>query len=428
MSFQGRQLTVEMKQLVVNLKLSFDAERKTSREVSTRNPTLRTARGLGLGEATVKRVMAEYSKHGRIMPDEPRRPPGPSPTETGNLQPVVRHYVRAMNLAGQRVGVERLRAHLAQEHEVEIARMTLWRCLRRWGYVFGDGKRRSALKERDYVVLARRHYLRQRRANRNPDGTLKRPEVFLDETFVNKNHSSRFTWYLEEDGPWVNKPSGKGQRFILVHAIDSDGWVDGAELIFEGARRTGDYHGEMNWENFSKWFCDQLLPHIPQESIIVLDNARYHNVLAEDAFPTSKHKKDQLRTWLTRNQIPWTEDMLKPELFELCKKLAPASEFWLDKLAETAGHSVLRTPQYHPELQPIETCWAIVKNYMADHCDFTMANFRRCLPEALAQVTGKTCKGLIAKVIKQEDEYWREDEELYGSDAAGDPEEKNRIK
>jgi hypothetical protein len=31
--------------------------------------------------------------------------------------------------------------------------------------------------------------LRQKRANRNPDGSLQRPEVYLDETFVNKNHS-----------------------------------------------------------------------------------------------------------------------------------------------------------------------------------------------------------------------------------------------
>jgi len=44
-------------------------------------------------------------------------------------------------------------------------------------------------------------------------------------------------------------------------------------------------------------------------------------------------------------------------------------------------HSILRTPQYHPELQPIETCWGIVKNHMADQCDFTtelVASFLAC--------------------------------------------------
>jgi hypothetical protein len=63
----------------------------------------------------------------------------------------------------------------------------------------------NSLKEQDRVILARRNYLRAKRLNRNPDRTLKRPEVYLDETYINKNHSSRFTWYLEY-GPWVNKP------------------------------------------------------------------------------------------------------------------------------------------------------------------------------------------------------------------------------
>jgi hypothetical protein len=414
MSFQGKEFTPEMKQLVVNLKLFFDAERKAYRKVSTINPTERTAKSLGIGEATVKRIMAEYSQHYQVTVDQSLKHRGkPEYRATVNLQPVIRQYVRSKNMAGQRVGIEKLRNYLFQEHKADIPITTLWRTLRRWGFVHGTGKRRSALKERDYVVLARRRYLRQKIANRNPDGTLKRPEVYLDETFINKNHSNQFTWYLKEDGPWVNKPSGKGPRMIIVHAITKDGWVDGAELIFEAKKRTGDYHGQMDWENFSKWFFNQLLPNIPANSLIVMDNARYHNVLDEGSFPTPKSRKDQLCTWLTRNSIPWTEDMLKPELFQLCKRFAPVPEFKLDQIAEAAGHSILRTPQYHPELQPIETCWGIFKNYMADKCDFTMSNFRSQLPVALSKVQPKTCIKLISKVVKQEEKYWTEDSQLY---------------
>lgn len=425
MSFQGSEFTPEMRRLVVNLKLSFDRERKAQREISTRNPTLRTANGLGIGEITVKRIMGDYRKHGVVDPNDTYKPRRKRQyAATGNLQPVVRQYIRSKNLLGQRVGLKKLRDYLAQEHGAEIPMVTLWETLRRWGFVHGTGKRRSALKERDYVILARRRYLRRRRANRNPDGTLKRPEVYLDETFINKNHSSRFTWYLEEDGPWVNKPTGKGPRMILVHAITVDGWVNGAELLFEAKKRTGDYHGEMDWSNFSKWFSSQLLPNIPSGSYIILDNARYHNVLAEDSFPTSKHSKEQLRTWLFQNDLSCTDDMLKPELFALCKRFAPTPEFQLDQIAESAGHTLLRTPQYHPELQPIETCWAVVKNYVADHCDFTMANFRNQLPPALSKVTAKTCRSLVAKVLQQEDKFWNEDGELFGKD---DPEDTGKI-
>jgi phosphoribosylformylglycinamidine (FGAM) synthase-like enzyme len=58
-------------------------------------------------------------------------------------------------------------------------------------------------------------------------------------------------------------------------------------------------------------------------------------------------------------------------------------------------------PQYHPERQPIEICWAIVKNYMADHCNFTIENFRMEIPNAFEQVKPSTCKKLISKVAKQ---------------------------
>jgi transposase len=378
MAFQGKDFTPEMRQLVINLKLHFDEERKNHKEVSTRNPTLRTAKGLGIGEITVKRIMAEYRQNGHTREAYAGKPRGkPEYRAAVNLQPVIREYIRTKNLAGQRVGIEKLRPYLLETHGADIPPGTLWRTLQRWGFTYGTGRRRSALKEHDYVVLARRRYLRQKRANRNLDGSLRRPEVYLDETFVNKNHSGQFTGYLEEDGPWVNKPSGKGPRLIIVHAMTRLGWVPGAELVVEAAKRTGDYHGQMNWENFSTWFSDQLLPNIPSHSLIILDNAPYHTVVVEDAFPTPKSRKEQLCAWLSRNDIPWTPDRLKPELYDLCKKCAPAPEYRLDQLAEACGHRILRTPQYHPELQPIETCWGIVKNYMADHCDFTTQNFHK---------------------------------------------------
>jgi len=271
--------------------------------------------------------------------------------------------------------------------------------------------------------LARRDYLRAKLANRNSDGTLKRPEVYLDETYVNKNYSCGFTWYFNEDGPLVNKPSGVGPRLILVHAITKDGWVDGAKLVFEAKKRTGDYHGQMNWDNFSKWFESQLLPNIPAESVVILDNAKYHNVIVENSFPSNSSSKEQLRLWLTRNGYPWREDMLKSELLELCTRLAPVPEYRLDKLAAEHGIRILRTPPYHPELQPIETCWAVVKNHMADNCDFTMSGLRDRLPEAFEKVTSHTCMEIIAKISEQEDKYWSEDEKLeeaYAKDAEED--------
>jgi len=413
MSFQGKQLLAEVEELVVRLKKHYDKERKAGKFVSTKDPSGRTAAALGIGVVTVKRIMARYARSGETVIMKPAQRPGRPPSQIfKNIQPIVRQFIRAENLKGRRVSIERVGNFLLSEHGISVPKMTLWRALNRWGFTHGEGQRRDSLKEQDRVILARRKYLRAKRANRNPDGTLRRPEVYLDETYINKNHSSRFTWYLEEDGPWVNKPSGVGPRLILGHAITKDGWVDGGQLLFEAKKRTGDYHGQMNWDNFSKWFRLQLLPNIPPRSLVILDNASYHNVLVDEYFPRKSATKEQLRSWLSLNDYPWREDMLKSELLELCARLAPVPQFRLDHLAAKHDILILRTPPYHPELQPIETCWAVVKNYMADNCDFTMEGLRGRLPEALAKVTSHTCKELITKIVEQENKYWYEDEKL----------------
>jgi hypothetical protein len=410
MTFQGKEFTQGMKQLVVNLKQFNDIERRQN-NLKAACALEQTAKGLGIGEATVRRIMAEYNKNKQYIPEEQAKARGrPEHIVPKDLQPVVRQYIRSQNLKGQHVSVELVREHLYNINpEYSFPTTTLWRALSRWGFTYGTGKRRSALKERDYVILARRRYLRQKRLNRKPDGTFIRPEVYLDETFINKNHSNQFTWYFDEDGPEVNKPSGKGERLIIVNAITIDGWVNNAKLVFVAKKKTGDYHGQMDWDNFSRWFTDQLLPNIPEHSIIIMDNASYHNAAEENSFPKSNSTKEDLRKWLDDKRIPWGQDLLKSELYALCKSNEPKPEYKIDKIAEAAGHSILRTPQYHPELQPIETCWGIVKNYMAKHCDFTLQKLRNNLPLAFSQVTSETCRKLITMIVTEEDKYWDED-------------------
>jgi hypothetical protein len=410
MSFQGKEFTQGMRQLVINLKQFNDIEKRKN-NLKAVWAIEQTARGLGIGQATIRRIMAEYNKNKQKIPTSAAKTRGrPEYAIPQCLQPVVRKYIRSQNLRGQHVSVELVLQHLTKINpEYNFPTTTLWRTLNRWGFTYGTGKRRSALKERDYVILARRRYLRQKRLNRNPDGSFIRAEIYLDETFINKNHSNQFTWYFNGDGPEVNKPSGKGERLIVVNAISLDGWVNNAQLVFEAKKKTGDYHGQMDWGNFSKWFIEQLMPNIPENSIIIMDNASYHNTTEENTFPKSNTRKENLRKWLDDKGIPWGRDLLKAELYALCKSFEPKPEYKIDKIAEAMGHSILRTPQYHPELQPIEMCWGVVKNYMAKNCDFTLRKFRNNLPIAFSQVTAKTCQKLITKTIAEENKYWEED-------------------
>lgn len=417
MSQQGKALSSGQKLSIINIKKSFDAERKMGTTVSTKDSIGRVARSLTIGRRTVETILSDYNKNGQTLIESPPKSRGKPPLKvSGDLISHIRHHIRSVNMRGEHISVRNLRAWLIQEFSKDFPIMTLWRSLGRIGFTYGKNKRRSTLKEQDYVISARRKYLREKISNRNDNGTLKRPEVYLDETYLNKNHSNEKTWFLNEDGPWVNKPSGKGPRLIIVHAITARGWIDGAELVFQAKKSTGDYHGQMNYDNFSKWFSNQLLPNIPNDSIIIMDNARYHNILSDDTFPTHRSSKRELQAWLEKNhsdlKLHDNLSMLKTELYEICKKIAPSPEFKLDRLAERYGHRILRTPQYHCELQPIESCWGIVKNYCGYHCDFTMKGLKKQLRQGFSKVNKTICQTLIEKVWKQENLFWKEDAEV----------------
>jgi predicted RNA-binding protein with PUA-like domain len=93
-------------------------------------------------------------------------------------------------------------------------------------------------------------------------------------------------------------------------------------------------------------------------------------------------------------------------------KLVPTPIYAADEIAASCGHRVLRTPPYHPELQPIETCWGVVKNYVARNCDFTMKNLLKQLDCGFHHVTATTCTNIIKKVRKIEDEFWAADRQM----------------
>ncbi len=407
-SSRGRPLTPETKKLIVLVKQYFDRNKFKPMEPSTK----RTADALGIGMATVKRIMADYNHDPKLL-DEPAKMRGrPVYAVSGSYQETVRAYIRSANKKGEYITLVNIRDLLKENSTDEAFHLaTLARTLNRWGFEFGKGTRSQHLKEKDHVIAARQRYLRKKRDNRSSgiDTDTIRPEVYLDETYVNKNHSNDFIWYSGEDGPWVQKPTGKGERLIIINAITKSGWISGAKLVFKSTRKTGDYHGQMNWDLFEKWFTEMLLPNIPKNSLIIMDNAPYHNTLSEHSPPTPLCSKKRIMEWLEQNKIYCRDDCLKPELVEILKKMATESLYAIDEIARYNGHEVIRTPPYHPELQPIENCWGVVKNHVARNCNFTMNNLIEQLDSGFDKVTAKTCVEIIAKVRKVEDEFWTED-------------------
>lgn len=410
MAIRGRPLKSDVKKLVVSVKKYFD--RCKNRKNISAPSVERVAEAMDIGVATVKRIMADYNRNPDLL-ERPLNDRGrKSYTIDASFQEKVRDYVREANQGGAYITLNKIRDFLLENGSNEQFHIsTLGRSLDRWGFEFGKGTRSQHLKEKDHVVAARRRYLRNIRRNRLAENGTKtiRCEVYLDESYVNKNHSNDYIWYFGEDGPWVQKPTGKGERLIIMNAITKDGWVPDAKMVFKSTKKTGDYHGQMNNELFVKWFKEKLMPNIPDNSLIVMDNASYHNVLSPHSAPTPTCSVKKIRAWLEKNNIACREDCLKAEMVEILQKMAPAPIYIIDEIANEQGHEVIRTPPYHPELQPIEICWGVVKNDMARNCDFTMKNLTLQLEKSFGIVTPKTCASIIEKVRKKEDCFWEED-------------------
>ncbi|KAK4328629.1 hypothetical protein Pmani_000938 [Petrolisthes manimaculis] len=141
---------------------------------------------------------------------------------------------------------------------------------------------RHILMERDDIVAARCKYLRVLNETRN--STNPPSEVYLDETWVNQNESVKKCWTTSEGKVGPKLKSGKGARFIILHAGGANGFVPGGWLLFKSKNgNKGDYHDSMNSERFHEWFQNQLLPGIPPGSLIIMNNAPYHSKILNKA-------------------------------------------------------------------------------------------------------------------------------------------------
>lgn len=162
----------------------------------------------------------------------------------------------------------------------------------------------------------------------------------------------------------------------------------------------------MNSENFIKWVENQLLPNLPPRSVLVVDNASYHNVPVKKNV-TSGSKKQEILEWLEEKGIPFNPTLLKPELYKLVKDnlFRFPVMYKLDALLEQHGHSVLRLPPYHPELNPIEKIWALVKNWVASrNTTFRLADVENLTRQKFAEVTGDDWKKICDHVVIFENE------------------------
>ncbi|XP_066969118.1 uncharacterized protein [Macrobrachium rosenbergii] len=237
-----------------------------------------------------------------------------------------------------------------------------------------------------------------------------RQVVYVDETW--------FTTWMGHNKEWVDTtqantsafyshhvPHGEGEHFMVVAAGTDNGFVEGSYFCYPAKSNQGDYHGEMNSELFHQWLTTQLLPSLPEPSVLVRDNAPYHSTLTKDSrCPTSATKRENLIKWLEHRRIPIPAGATRPEILLICQKNRLKPCYKVDNIIREWGHEVVRLPPGHPELNAIGQ--GMKRHVRSPLQRFTRADLQAKLQESRLCTNPEVWTGVILQSQRFEEEYW----------------------
>lgn len=305
--------------------------------------------------------------------------------------------------------IKSLRAKLIEAINFKGCADTLRKILHDMGFRFYKiGNNRKLLMEKHEIRLKRITYLSEIKKLRAEGRNI----VYMDESYVHTSHTKGKYW-VDKNKQGVKKPIAKGERIIIVHAGNEKGFVPNALMLHKCIDADGDYHKEMNADRYEHWLRTQLIPNLPNNSVLVIDNAPYHNKLVEKP-PNSNSRKAVMIAWLIKHNISYDAALTRPELYEIIKPHKERfTEFAIDRILKEHGHSVLRLPPYHPDFNPIETIWSQIKGYVAKkNIEMNVTTVKQLLVEKIDMIGPENWKKLCDHSIKCEDQF-RTDENAF---------------
>ncbi|XP_063229549.1 uncharacterized protein LOC134534848 isoform X5 [Bacillus rossius redtenbacheri] len=230
----------------------------------------------------------------------------------------IRNAIYRMYAEGLNVTVDTILKEI-RERQIDYygGRSSLHKLLKKMGFSWTTVDGRKALIENENIVLQRIDFLRKYKEEKERGANF----IFVDETWIFQRGTVSKSWQDKSLQSAKRRTVGDGKRFIVVNAGGRTGFVPGAGLLFVSGQKTADYHGEMNGETFLMWFEDMLV-HLEEPSVIIMDNASYHSTQVEKT-PTTNWTKAALIAWLEKNGIKHENNLLKVELLRIAKQNKP---------------------------------------------------------------------------------------------------------
>ncbi|KAF2892302.1 hypothetical protein ILUMI_13870 [Ignelater luminosus] len=179
----------------------------------------------------------------------------------------VQDVIYDMYFRKQQVTLSTLLMELKAREVIDISCSSLRQLLFNIGFKYLKDNNRRALCEKPAVVQQRQVFLRKIRKLEAKDYNF----VYLDETWIFSRGGCKRSWQ-NNDVRSVKNVGGEGKRFIVLHAGDKNGFIDGVSLVFSSKPKSADYHDSMN-AVVHKMAKRETSTYLKQKSVIVLDNA-----------------------------------------------------------------------------------------------------------------------------------------------------------
>jgi len=418
---------------------SFDAAIKATATAELASPsTLRAAQQLFTATALLPAPSTAHRGTGN--PTHPLHSPAEPSLEAELL---IHRRLEAVKERNLYESSTTLRAALRFELGVDVSQRTMLRWLHELGYVYGAKRFVGAVRPACRFARMRRfirEYAKALRAQQDGEAVI----VYMDESYVLSRHCGKLLWYSPSSSTQneVQGDDSGGLRLMIVHALTRDGMLETpgaiatnllteqvptAELVFETLGSSDDYHSAMDGGRFLLWLRNRLLPafetrHPGRRMCLVLDNAAYHHIHGADWITPSQMSVTECVSFLqhqrVRTIINERGTFAAASFGQRDKKKAPAparSELQaavrahldthpsinrteVEKLMTTAGHTLVYTPPFAPEVQPIELAWAFAKQRIAQQAvtNRSIDTLREQAESALSSITAEHCANYIA--------------------------------
>lgn len=333
--------------------MKIEAEIENVRNLTNaKSPSRRTAQAVGYSQRTVFKILKEERQacantsfvepdtKSRFKPPSKRKRVCPKSTlDNYDLSLLRKTIISYQTKNHEMPTLKELKEIVSEKTGFNGCKETLRKILYDSGFEWSTTDNHKLLVERHDIQMLRFRYLKELQKYRDEGRYI----VFTDNYYVD-TASTQKKWKKEN-----------GMRIIIVHAGGCQGFVPNACLIYETNSTSDD---SMSFNNYKQWLTNQLMPNLPKNAAIVMNN---QNCVFENC-PDPNSSKSFMHVWLTERNIEYEETMNKVELYDLILKgKGTFKSHTIEELVRSKGFQVLRLPPHHPELNPMEHIWRVLK-------------------------------------------------------------------